>query len=1098
MPLLCCCRSRAVTQGSPSCTLQLPCTQSTTIAVPTTETRRQLTEGQPTILELSSQAEWESSQLSRPDRHGISMPQLGADGSDSEDDLPRARKKASGTFDAVRAKVIQHIRQGTSIKRQSLASIGNSDEEVARRAELKRLMHKRIQDELQTELGDDKSSNKSTPSIQCISSVTNAAMPTAGPRDNIEFAVNTLPALDSPVSLEPGLLLTTAAPYGASRHTTTQQGDRPESLQSYESYPESMNETTGTVRCLRPSIVSKEPGPASRHVSFPHSTSQKSFQLSNSTSRLDRILGPDNSFCSRRVSSSLDGQSALGVWLIAQGLRSRDNSVAPFEDTEIGNPGTQDSSHEQLRGVDRVAEALAPSIHSTIRSRTEPSLSQVPSVTDEPKKPEQSCTSAHQTDQSEKHSQGGPCHSDRVNPSHTEGILDSCALALILNSMADNTSSNYTSKLPSFQPSPARSDPNFYGLNAQDLQSFQLSPFEWHGSSPLSCDFIGSTEQVLNAPKDDQLTEFEPYANPQAIPNPSHIVYDTCSLSHSETTSFFQRETELRTIQKRFAEVLARKKLAFPIASRFREEFAEPGLGRTGRTSFINKIHLTVPRRFKSGARSQSGIEQVNSFESSQTANSYPALRETEAAHDREMSSKHKRPSNLSIRSNMHPLSPQVYQIPDSAREESTTDLWQRAIRLEAEERHSSNSHISPPPRDGRASLENRPPTLKVGLWRGESTGNSSLSTKNTNREPSHLTPKADELPASEHSKWLIQRWTTEMRPGALGNPDSIGGKCSRKLAKPPNSWARFPSHTREERVMHATTKDNVKPKDFAIKEIAPDGRVLWATDKGLAEEAPYDGTLTRSFSMRMSKAVKSKLTWFLPTKNVPEDVGKRSWKTRASSHGAKQLEYPELEILPTGSGYKELQALEKEIKNMKGRPQYLATEESLERPRSVRSLGSRISALMYEAATSNCVDHDNTPTSANIPKSPGTPASGFHSLLQESVAMTDIFVTPQSRVSFGVGTQQDHNNSDAESTKSDQPAIGRSPTAEVDTKSRLRSCTWASQSATRVPNSSRLASFRQALDTLRQNDGMNEGGGFLTKSTLAIGIKDNSIGEMP
>ncbi|KPM39327.1 hypothetical protein AK830_g7229 [Neonectria ditissima] len=1067
-----------------------PAVELDSISTPTAETREHI-EAQPSIIGLPSHALWDSPQPS-PDAHqDATRRRQIADDFDSDEDQPTAKKRISGTFEVVRTKLSRHIWHNASIRRQSSASsIGNSEEEVARRAELKRLMHKRIQDELQLEQGNEKSNNKSTPSIQCLSSVTNLA----GPRDNIEFAVSKLSALNSCTSLDQRPKPTTLAPCEDPGDPERQSNGGPESSLNHGSFAQSVNETNGAVRCLQPAIVSTEPCPASRHVSFPQSISHNSFQLSNGTSRLDRILGPDNGFSSRRDSSSMDGHSALGIWLIAQGLRSRDSSNILLDDAEDENAALQNESFDHPMGVDRIAEVLASSMHSTARSREETSLEQARGAK---AKFNQVVNQTPQFATAEFSTRSR--QSEREAPSQTKGVVDSRALACILNSLVDNASSNYTSKLPSFEPSPARSHQNLHSLNSQDVQNLQLSPFEWHGNSPLCSDFVGSEERNSDIQyKENQPTKSGSYANTQWARHSPQMMYDTGSLSQSETTSFVQREVELRTIQKRFGEVLSRKKLPLPTSSRFREEFADPIRGRTGRASFIDKIHLTVPRRFKTGSRSQDVAEQENTPRMSLNTNLDSVPHDMGIAYNREESSKQKlkRPSNLSIRSHMQ-LSSQVYQRPNSDRQESTTDLWQRAIRLEAEERHSSNTHISTPKsKRGQVLSNNHSLNLKVGLERGDSTGNSSLSTRNPNREPSQLTPNADELPTNDPLKSLIQRWATEMRPGVSGFEDGIGREDSKKLTKPPLSWSRFPSHTREERTRHASIKDNVKPKDFAIKEITPDGTVIWVTHPDFKVEDLGDKALTRSFSAKIGQVVKSKLTWFLPLRNVHLAEKKVTGKSRIISRGARQLEYPELEILPTESGYRELQVLGKEIDNMKGRKRSLCLEDALQRSRSARSLGSRISALMQEAAMSGCNDHEETLTVKQPLIAPATPASGPPSLLPDSAAPTDIFVTPQSHFSFSDETQQD-DKSEVESTKSERPAR-KSLTITVETKGHLRSFTWAGLSQNEVCDSSRLDDFREALEMLLRDKGATGSAESLSNYDSDVGSNTSSGSNIP
>ncbi|PHH74890.1 hypothetical protein CDD80_2772 [Ophiocordyceps camponoti-rufipedis] len=65
----------------------------------------------------------------------------------------------------------------------------------------------------------------------------------------------------------------------------------------------------------------------SRPTSEPTTSPRRLTGCSITSSRLDRVLGRDNDFNIRRGSHAWEDQSALGVWLIAQSLRSRDCSL---------------------------------------------------------------------------------------------------------------------------------------------------------------------------------------------------------------------------------------------------------------------------------------------------------------------------------------------------------------------------------------------------------------------------------------------------------------------------------------------------------------------------------------------------------------------------------------------------------------------------------------------------------------------------------------------------------------------------------------------------------------------------------------------------
>ncbi|RTE78568.1 hypothetical protein BHE90_006953 [Fusarium euwallaceae] len=436
------------------------------------------------------------------------------DDSDSDQDQPHATKKGGCAFDAVRNKLIRTMSHDSSTKNPSLTSLGNSEEEIARRAELRRLMRQRIQDELQTEQPDDME-NKPTHGIRCIASIVNLGLPSAGPRDAIEFAVNKSPSLDARVprsgkdqSHEIDASEPQNAPDGQKKTTL----DRTSPTEENNKAEKDVDKGDGT------GVATNLPSQIPRPGRIEQAHSQKSFQLSNSVTRLDRILGPDNSFNSRHASSSADGHSALGVWLIAQGLRSRDNSTLHFDDDEEDEIGN---------GIDN---------------------SQV----------------VHQP---------GPAETKKEEPiSDSQNIIPK------------------EETLPANEASAAD--------DLKELEGMEMSPFKWQAKS--SQDQESSEKQQQNSTNDDepQSKDIDVGEGYQGQ-TPTQAVPDTASRSQSECASFLQREAELGTIERRFGDLLARRKSKSRYMSRFREEFNEPSLGQPVRKSFMSKIHLTVPIRFK-------------------------------------------------------------------------------------------------------------------------------------------------------------------------------------------------------------------------------------------------------------------------------------------------------------------------------------------------------------------------------------------------------------------------------------------------------------------------------------------------------------------
>ena len=86
--------------------------------------------------------------------------------SDCNSEILNAKKRKSSTLAAVTQKLKQHLSRESGLsKRHSKSSVGTSEEEVERRAELRRIRQKRIQEELSNEglYDDDAKSLASVP-----------------------------------------------------------------------------------------------------------------------------------------------------------------------------------------------------------------------------------------------------------------------------------------------------------------------------------------------------------------------------------------------------------------------------------------------------------------------------------------------------------------------------------------------------------------------------------------------------------------------------------------------------------------------------------------------------------------------------------------------------------------------------------------------------------------------------------------------------------------------------------------------------------------------------------------------------------------------
>ncbi|CAJ0555148.1 Ff.00g052130.m01.CDS01 [Fusarium sp. VM40] len=916
------------------------------------------------------------------------------DNSDSDQDQPQVTKKPSTAFDVVRNKLIRSISLNNNNDQPSLLSVGNSEEDVARRAELKRIMRQRIQDELDSGELDNDIENKPKNTIRCISSVVELALPNSGPRDAIEFGVSN----SSSRSAQSARLETIQDKL----HDTPDLQASKEITPKFERHSLAMSgvldEEDGWKKdTIGPSSSATRLSPH-EDADFPHY--QKSFQLSNGVARLDRILGPDSSFNSRQASSG-DGQSALGVWLIAQGLRSRDNSTLFFDEEK---------------------ETQAPSETEVTEEKQPVPIGEKMSLESEPREVEE---------KKDKRASGGPTTIMTSNEMDREPCFDSNAkndqhnifnssgglawgptVTALLNSFADNTSSSDPSNSATSQGRPRQ---NIYKLDPKDLESMELSPFKWR-SQASSQDHENLGEQSFQYFTGIFQSRSYSYGSIHNVQSLAQVSIDPASLAHSESASFVQREAELETIDRRFSEALGCKKPEKKVTTRFKEEFSRSATQPVVHRSFRSRIHLTVPSHFRTKSegsnyrphKDKPGLYEVQSSPLIALKNS--KFRETE------VSDRSNGRSNLSIHPHMSRTPSGEHRKPSLERQESATNLWQRAIRLEAEGRRSSSFQSSTPNPDQRSLSSNRS-LNETGIARNDTSSGSDLR-----REVSQLTPTTDEISSPSNSKWLIERWVKQMRPKTTQTASSLESGLSNRLAGPPRSWSRFPSHNREERNKNADSRDRVSPRDFAVKHVTSEGQIRWATDMISSEEKQLARTLPRSFTIKFGELVKSKVNRMIPSKALRHRVSHPSITRHTTSISAR-MEYPEMGIRPSESGYTELQALGREISNMKGGIHVQTPERELSKPQSSRSLSDRVVALMHEAIGQRHVKQDEVVEPPECSVGPPTP-----SLLQESIAATDVFVTPKSHFSDDAADDREKDRVNTDLTKTEEHEIQLAP----------------------------------------------------------------------
>ncbi|PHH90097.1 hypothetical protein CDD83_4522 [Cordyceps sp. RAO-2017] len=446
-----------------------------------------------------------------------------------------------------------------------------------------------------------------------LSPLIDLGQPGLGPRDTIEFG------LDDDFALEDAVV-------SSCRESTSDSS--PCRSSSFETPRQEKKCVTGSAEQAECSTDSDAPSrmsvaQPSRPSTAPNVSPQR---FAGSSFASSRVLGADNEFDIRRGSHAWDDQSALGIWLIAQNLRSGDGSVLRKEDGE--SDGTEDrerlrSPAKNLSGTGSVVDLTAQT--QSDRAQLLDSLRLVERL-------EKTLTPQAQDRGTRKRRSDLDASFRDVKTSNTSPTTASKAPASISvpKRRSDKGSSNYPSVLPSFQPSPAGSTTKKFTLSPQDMENLELSPLQWPAKFPMLREFGRSEGQssYVTAEEDDSSDALRRDVT-LASQRPSlQVASDEKSFAHSEANSFQQRETELQSIEQRFGQLLTRKPADAPLRSRFQEDFTESA-PRPAKVSFAKRLQDSISRL------SRIGLDGMVSAENEHL--SIPATPEVEAKPRHEM-----------------------------------------------------------------------------------------------------------------------------------------------------------------------------------------------------------------------------------------------------------------------------------------------------------------------------------------------------------------------------------------------------------------------------------------------------------------------------
>lgn len=338
MAILCCCSHLRTKESNLRSTLQ----NGSQPGLPIRPASARLSPPDPHHAPSSPQSTIDRSSLTNPLAGAVadSLIQLGelvveeSDDEHGDDGLAQdVKNRSTSTLQAVKAAIRRHLSQ------DSLARQSESEEQIARRAEVKRLMRQRIQEELRSETSEIVSGS-STPHRLRTGSV---HLPGNGPRDTIEFTVDSTQRDKEPAGLEASCLAASiesdhrrrmsclSKKSSAGSFQENQPPTRPVGLQnSSRTHHTKTTSIPGTLYHLRrrssvPEIPLSPHPESARIPSLYDSSSLASWRLSLSADKLAELFAPDKSLSLfRPIASSSDTCSASHIqgWKSVKHMRS--------------------------------------------------------------------------------------------------------------------------------------------------------------------------------------------------------------------------------------------------------------------------------------------------------------------------------------------------------------------------------------------------------------------------------------------------------------------------------------------------------------------------------------------------------------------------------------------------------------------------------------------------------------------------------------------------------------------------------------------------------------------------------------------------------
>ncbi|KAF4637336.1 hypothetical protein G7Y89_g757 [Cudoniella acicularis] len=804
------------------------------------------------------------------------------DQSDTEDECVQIRvKKSSSTLNAVRQKLRKHLSRDSALsKRRSKSSVGTSEEEIERRAELRRIRHKRIQEELSNEAIYDDDAKTLSSIVDADSSMGMTSRSSWVPGETLS-----LPRLLTPSLPYPVLPVQEASEQNVDlkkKGTSTiekspSQTSRTSNIPEAEGTGQPLTRSSGTIvrRHSSPVLVETKidtirltvPKPTRKRDSIPSIPSapvlepkrlpsiseprKSSWRLSFTSSKRGEVLRKLSQEHTEPGSAILD---SLGVnppplkrWLYGQGLRSSSNAIESSEDNTnldtLASHSQTCTPGQDFGGVDGGVEEDVSSIH--LHEMGISHLLASKALQSSSSSPQLSSWNSHHRVASSISDVSKAIQGERAR--YLRHTSDSVPLSEKIPQswgkvLEDGTSSFYPSSSTSIQPSPESSRFNLASLLSSSKT--KLSNTEVKESEIAQ---IGTGLATVMTASDCSPTRLAALTR-----QPRRPTCDDSSILVSETESFREREAELSVVKTRFASSEARRSPSTPVSSKFREEF---DLEDQPPETAVNRKPSAFARLAKLAIRSYDG----------------PTMEEI-----------------LNV--------PMPDFAPDELRKnKNDSDVmggaWGTSKKNDRKESSVSDELKTKSVLGGFRRKKNKKTGGKEGI---------SAAEQYQKRFQERVAVK----------KLVMDSWEEEM--AATAAKAKAKSKNIVKKNKPtgpdrryPAAWARFPSHTRGERSTSAGPPDQIQAIDFAVKS-SENGNPIWYHNERKNHLYHHDNddhpshaddARKKGLKEKLERAIKEEINEYKNSGEAP--VVEDTFGRRSSYHMNLKMDFPELEILP-------------------------------------------------------------------------------------------------------------------------------------------------------------------------------------------------------